>query len=357
MLNPNIDSTVDMLTEVYNDIRGVSDYAFTCNSFVLGHVASDPQWLPSVRSRVADLRDVMNDFMEQKPDILSGIIVSFINYQTLFSAFSDQVSEVESNDRWLDLLETLKTTATESLGTTNSANMAFSDAYKNVSNTVFLLDDSINEGWQELSSEEAEMTRIAEAIGQLFQSISSLGATVTSADIRAEKSYLQSMVKMAYSVVMETASSVPYLTIATGLLSIGEGMYDTLKNASDVQDQLDKLTELQNEASQAAQAAAITKAVLQQLSELEKSFLRLNSSLPALALMWQGEVDKLTSAIDAINAGSDPSLLFDLQTTEIASASWQTITDFANQLRQPPGMGDSILINSEDHSIILNNNE
>ena len=356
MLNPDVDTTIDMLAEVYNDIRGVSNYADTCNSFVVGHVSSDPEWLPSVRSRVEALRDVMNAFRQQKPDIMASIIVSFVNYQTLFAAFAAEYKQLGSNDNWLSMLESLKSTATVSMNTTNSANSTFSDAYKNVSDRVFLLDDSINQGWQELSSEEAEMTRIAEAIGALSESIASLGADVTASDIRAEKTYIQSLVKMAYSVVMETASSVPYLTIATGLLSIGEGMYSTLKNASDVQKQLDELTDLQNEATQAAQAAAITKAVLQQLNSLEKSFLSLNSSLPALALLWQDEIDKLSSAIDAINAGSDPSLLFDLQTAEIAAASWQTITDFANQLHQAPQVGDSILVNCEDQSITLTNN-
>ena len=354
MLSPNIDSMLDMLAGVYSDIRGVSDYASTCNSFVVGHVASDPEWLSSVRSRSGMLRDVMNGFMQQKPDIMANIIVSIINYQSLFAAFSAQRNDIQSSDQWLALLETLRTTASDSLNTTNSADTAFKQAYTDVSNTVFLLDESINEGWQALSSEEAAMTRIAEAIGQLGQSIASLGADVTSANIRAGKTYIQSMVKMAYSVVMETVSSVPYLTIASGFLSIGEGIYNTLKNAADVQKQLDELTTLQKEATETAQATAITKAVLQQLNDLEKSFLSLDSSLPSLALMWQDEIDKLTSAIDAINAGSDPSLLFDLQTTEIAAASWQTIADFADKMRQPPLTGDSILINCEDNTITLN---
>lgn len=357
MLSPNVDTCIDMLTEVYNDIRGVSDYASTCNSLVIGHVSSDPEWLSSARSRTEALRDVMNEFMRQKPDIMSGIIVSFVNYQTLFAAFASQYKQLGSNDDWLSMLESLKSTATASMNTTSDANTSFSDAYKNVSDRVFLLDESISQGWQDLSSEEAEMTRIAEAIGELSDAIASLGADVTSADIRAEKTYIQSLVKMAYSVVMETASSVPYLTIATGLLSIGEGVYSTLKNAADVQRQLDELTDLQNEATQAAQAAAITKAVLQQLNSLEKSFLSLNSSLPALTLIWQDEIDKLSSAIDAINAGSDPSLLFDLQTAEIAAASWQTITDFANQLHQTSQIGDSILVNCEDQSITLINSQ
>lgn len=357
MLNPHVDTAINMLTEVYNDIRGVSNYANTCNSFVIGHVASDPDWLASARSRSEALRDVMNAFMRQKPDIMASIIVSFVDYQTLFAAFATQYKQLSSTDDWLSMLESLKSTATASMNTTNNANAEFSDAYKNVSDRAFLLDDSISQGWQALSGEEAEMTRIAEAIGELTNSIASLGAEVNSADLRAGKTYVQSLVKMAYSVVMETASSVPYLTIATGLLSIGEGVYNTLKNASDVQTQLDKLTQLQNQATQAAQATAITKAVLQQLNTLEKSFLSLDSSLPALSLLWQNEIDKLSSAINAINAGSDPSLLFDLQTAEIAAASWQTITDFANQLHQAPQVGNSILVNCEDKTISLMNHE
>ena len=94
-----------------------------------------------------------------------------------------------------------------------------------------------------------------------------------------------------------------------------------------------------------------------QLNTLEKSFLSLDSSLPALALIWQDEINKLSSAISAIKAGSDPSLLFDLQTAEIAAASWQTIADFANQLHQAPHVDDSILVSCEDKSITLMNNK
>ena len=93
-----------------------------------------------------------------------------------------------------------------------------------------------------------------------------------------------------------------------------------------------------------------------QLNTLEKSFLSLQLPAP-LALIWQDEINKLSSAISAIKAGSDPSLLFDLQTAEIAAASWQTIADFANQLHQAPHVDDSILVSCEDKSITLMNNK
>ncbi|MDD7805163.1 MAG: hypothetical protein PUP46_06315 [Endozoicomonas sp. (ex Botrylloides leachii)] len=357
MLSPDIDTTIDMLTEVYDDIRGVSDYANTCNSLIIGHVSSDPAWLASARSRVVGLRDVMNAFMQQKPDIMASIIVSFVNYQTLFAAFAAQHDDLSSADDWISMLESLKRVATTSMDTTSAANTQFSDAYKKVSDKVFLLDESIDEGWQALAGEESEMTRIAEAIGELSNAIASLGAQVTSANIRAEKTYIQSTVKMAYRVVMDSASSVPYLTIASCLLSIGEGVYNTLNEASDVQKQLGELTSLQNQATQAAQATAITKAVLQQLNALEKSFLQLNSTLPALVLIWHNEIDKLNAAINAINAGSSSSLLLDLQTADIAAASWQTITDFANLLHLSPQVGDHVLVDCKEQSITLINNE
>ncbi len=353
MLSPNVDNTVDMLTNVYNDIRSVSNYASTCNSLVIGYVPSDPQWLSAVRNRSAKLRNVMNEFMNEKPDILAEIIASIINYQTLFAAFAANSSDIKTKDEWLQFLALLRDNLAMNIKKTNEAEMAFKQAYNNVSHTEFLLEESINVGWAELVSEEQEMVSIMKAVGALTQSIQNLEVSVAAAEIGAGKSYVKTMVTMAYSVVIGTATSVPYLTIAEIVFTIGKSVYDTLLSSAEIQKKLDELTDLQSKASKTAQATAITKTVLQVLNQLGKSFLKLHESLPNLTLIWQDELDKLNSAIEAIDSGAKPSLLFDLnlQTMKISAASWKTIADFANEIRKPPIISDSVTIDCSNKTI------
>lgn len=51
MLSPNVDTALNMLTDVYTDFLGISNYDATCNSLFIGHVAKNPNWLVEVRSR------------------------------------------------------------------------------------------------------------------------------------------------------------------------------------------------------------------------------------------------------------------------------------------------------------------
>ncbi len=351
MLSPNIDLTLDMLTGVYKDFINISNYDATCNSLVIGHVAQDPQWLVSVRSRSSKLKNVMNEFVEQKPKMFSDILTSFIDYQSTIAAVASNRKSVSTAEEWLALLKPLKATLEDNVAIANNAQQTFTHAYEQAKDVESLINDSVNEGWEALSDEEQAMVKIANQIGSLTANIENLGASVSSAQLRAGKTYIQSTVTIAYGVVMGTVSSVPFLSFAGALFTIGYSAYDTIRSAEEIQRDLDQLTELQNEATEEAQAAAITKATIQILSNMSEDFLKIDDNLPALALLWQDELDKVSGLISALQSGSDPTLLYDLQTIEIAATSWKTIADFAKKISLPPQIGVPVLVNTLNKTI------
>ena len=351
MLSPDVGTAIDLVTEAYSDLLQVADYGMRCNSLRIGHVSEDPEWLISVRSRVDKLREVMNVFLKEKSTILSEVLGAFIHYDNLFSAFAEQSGHVSGTKQWEKFLVPVRDALKRSMQQTADASDQFKNAYNDVENAQFLLEQSINEGWQTLASEEQQMISIAKAMGHLEESISNVGENINAADLRAGKSYIRTTVTMMYSVVAG-ATSVPYLSIAGGLFTIGKGVYDMLEAAKEIREELDELAELQMDASAAAQAMAITKTVIQVLDSMSKSFLRIDSSMPALTLMWQSELNKIESAMDALESGADPAMLFDLQTMKISAASWETLSDYAKKLSKPMDAGEPVTINCENDSII-----
>lgn len=164
MLSPNVDTALNMLTDVYTDFLGISNYDATCNSLFIGHVAKDPNWLVEVRSRTEILRAVMNEFMQQKPKIFAQIITSFINYQTTFDACAQNSKAITSTKQWIECLQLLQKTLKQNITLTNEAQQVFTKSYNQAKNAEELLASSIQDGWNELASEEQAMVRIATEI-------------------------------------------------------------------------------------------------------------------------------------------------------------------------------------------------
>ena len=84
---------------------------------------------------------------------------------------------------------------------------------------------------------------------------------------------------------------------------------------------------------------------------MSEEFLKIDDNLPALSLLWQDELDKVNELINALQSGSDPALLTDLQTIKIASASWKTISEFVQLISLPPNIGKPVLVNTLNNTI------
>ncbi|EHF8059287.1 hypothetical protein J3N71_004727 [Salmonella enterica subsp. enterica serovar Oranienburg] len=347
MLSPKGDTAIDLLTDIYTNFLGMSNYDATCNSLFIGHVAKDPAWLVEVRRRGEVLRGVM----QQKPKIFAQIITSFNNYQTTFDAIAQNSKVLTSTNQWIECLQLLQKKLKQNIAVTNEGQQVFTKSYSQAKYAEELLASSIQDGWNELASEEHAMVRIATGTGSLSQSIASLGTTITAAELRAGKAYIQSMVTISYGVVKGTIMTGPFLSFAGALFTVGYSAYSTISSAKEVQQNLDKLTQLQTLASEEAQASAITKAIIQTLSNMSEEFLKLDDSLSTLSLLWQDESDKVSELINALQSGSEPARLTDLQTIKIASASWKTISEFVQLISLPPNIGKPVLVNTQNNTI------
>lgn len=348
MFCPDVNDTSEMLLSAFNEMLIVKNYAKMCNSLQIGKPgAVDPAWLASVRSRVSMLSNSMSIFMSKNPDIFSGILYPFINYQTLFSSFAASRKQIKGKDQWLSALTVLKEALGNAAATTNAATLQFQKQYQNVSNIQPLIDQSIQQGWNELASEEKEMVAIATALGALQEEVQNLSDSLTSSDISDGKDYVQSIVEIGFDLVMEAGEvSIPFLSFATILYTVGSSAYEVITGSQEIQEDFNKIAELQNQASAEAQAAAGTKATLQVLYNIGKTFLSIQASLPRLTQMWTQEQQKIVDAINALNSGSDPNLVFDIQTMSIANATWTRLLSLVQFFQTPLTVGETVTLNT-----------
>lgn len=348
MFCPDVNDTCQMLLNTFNDMLVLKNYANMCNSLQIGKPGDvDPVWLASVRNRVSMLSNSMSMFMSKYPDIFSGILYPFINYQSLFSSFAASRKQIVGKDQWLEALALLKNALGNAAAATTSANLLFQKQYQNVSNIQPLIDQSVQEGWNELASEEKEMVAIATALGALQQTVLDLSDDLTASDISDGQEYIQSTVEIAYDVIMDAEeASIPFLSFASILFTVGKSAYEVIQTSKEIQEDLNKIAELQDKATAEAQAAAGTKATLQVLYNLGKTFLSIQASLPRLAQMWKNEQQKIVDAINALNSGSEPNLVFDIQTMNIANATWTTLLNLVKVIQKPIATGKPVNIDT-----------
>lgn len=353
MFSPDVSDTSSLLLNAYSDMLKVRNYGSICSSLRISKPGDvDPTWLTAVRHRISMLDDAMDSFAAKHPDIFSDILYPFINYQTLFSAFAENCKSFKGKDEWIQALYALKEALSGAVAQTSRANQDFTDQYQAVSKIQPLLDQSIQAGWQELASEEQEMIKIATALGGLQQAVQDLSGELTASDIRNGKSYVQSSVTISYNIVMSAELSVPYLSFAALVFTVGYSVYDVLSNSEKIQKYWGEINDLENKSTAQAQAAAATKATIQMLGDLEKYFLSIDSSLPRISQMWKEEEQKIVDAVNALNAGADPKLHFDLQTMGIADKSWKSLFDIASRLKQPLTTGKPVTIDTNKPTVL-----
>ena len=69
--------------------------------------------------------------------------------------------------------------------------------------------------------------------------------------------------------------------------------------------------------------------MLRLLYNLELTFSQIVDVMPQIVTMWSTERDKIQQTVQALQAGADPTTLFDLFTIPIANSNWQAISKFA----------------------------
>ncbi len=338
MLAPSVNVVNTLLTSAYNETLLLDAYSQTTNNLMIGKLPDDPDWLVSVRSRVAMLSTAGAQWISDKPGIWGPVLLQFTNYASAFSGVAAQAAAQKSLDdvAWKSLLsEVLVPPLNQAITATTSASTALQQHLQAFQDIEPLLEDSINQGWAALAGEEQQMMAIAAQLQQLQDQVASLQQQVSSAEISGGQSVITTLVKTLYNVATETAESFSFMSMVTAAYTVGKTYYDIVTDTDAIADTLVKIGQLQTQASAEAQAAAGTKMVLQLLYNLEGSLTRISNVLPQITSLWQTELQKVQQAIDAVDAGVNPATYLDLFTVPTAAnAGWQAIDRFAVAIPQ-----------------------
>ncbi len=306
-------------------------YSTTTNNIMIGVLPKDPDWLASVRGRTKMLGAAGASWLSEKPDIWSSVLVQFPDYATSFDSIAQMQSKgaITTTAQWIQLLnDVLLSQLAKAVAATTTADTQIQTEYQKFANIQPLLEDSINQGWAALASEEQQMVKIASALTHLQDTVESLESSITSGVISSGQSIITSSVKTIYGIATAAGESFSFLSLATSAYTVGKMYYDIISTTDEIADTLTQIAALQLEASEEAQAAAGTKMVLQLLYNLEASFLRIHDVVPQIKTLWQTEHDKVQSVIEALQSGANPDNYFEIFSIPTANANWQAINTF-----------------------------
>lgn len=348
MLSPNINKTKNILTDSFNEIMAIDGFSYGVQNTVIGVLPKDPEWLAAVRSRLAMMAKAGENWQFAKPDIWSALLSHFPDYASAFAGVAQMkaAGELKGADVWIETLEkTLVAPLQKIVAATIAVNGELDKHYEDFKSIVPLLKDSIDQGWEELSDEEALMVKIAGALATLQAEVGNLEEQISSSAISGGKSTVTSAVSITYKLLSSAAPSVPYLSVASMAFTVGKTFYDIVSKTEQITEDLKEIETLQLEASEAAQAAAGTKAVLQLLYNTDESFVSIRESTTRLTTLWQAELGKLNAVVEALQSGADPETYFEILAIPAANANWQAINDYVQILsRVPREYGPPVLL-------------
>lgn len=306
MFAPSINTTMNRLTDGYTSIQSLDGFSATVNNLAVVKLDPDPDWLPPVRVELGTLRTDAGKWFDVRSDIWAPVLVNFYNYTSIFEAFVSTASKTKlSSAKWQQLLndallpelDQCVTSARTSVSQMESARAAFSAVLP-------MIDKSIQQGWSAMGSEEQDMLKLSEEIGNLHAIAQSYSAKLTSDVISGGKSYVQSTISLIYAAVAAgAAATIPILGIASAVFAIGKSFYDIIEDNQQLIDTMNRIAELQQQLSADAVRLALTKATLQVLYQLEETYLASKDALPALVDLWELEQTKVQDAINALAAG------------------------------------------------------
>ena len=349
MLSPNVIDTSDALAQALSNILKVDALAYAGMNTLVGTLSPDPAWLGKIRNRVALLSNVGAQWQKNRPTLWSEVLAPFNSYYALIAGFTEATAGMGNNATlWKAILQQLSTNLAAAVISAKAAEAAFQTEIDNLRNVEGLLTRSLDDAWRELAEEEQAMVQLAAEISSLQTQLNDLESHLSATEIGDGKSYIKSTVTIAYSILSSTGESIPYLSIAGLLFTVGDLVYNMMVTDNKITDTINKIVSLRNQISQEAQAAAMTKAIIQMINHFDKQLLAVEDQLPDFSAMWQNEQAKVDQLIDAIDAGADPTAMTSIVAMPVASANWKQFSNLVTKMAQATEQGTGIKIVTSD---------
>lgn len=349
MLSPNVIDTSDALAQALANILNVDALAYAGMNTLVGTLSPDPAWLGKIRNRITLLSDAGAQWQKNRPTLWSEVLAPFNSYYALMAGFTEATTDLGNNPTaWKAILQQLSTNLASAIISTKVAEAAFQGEINNLRNVEELLTSSLDDAWQELAEEEQTMVRLAAEIGSLQTQLNDLESNLSATELSDGKSYVKSTVTIAYSILSSTGESIPYLSIAGLLFTVGDLAYNMIVTDNKITDTINNIVSLRNQISQEAQAAAMTKAIIQMINNFDKQLLAVESQLPDFSAMWKNEQAKVDMLIDAIDAGATPGAMTSIVAMPVATASWKQLSELVTKMAEATEQGTGVKIVTSD---------
>jgi hypothetical protein len=332
MLSPDVVDTSEDIASAYSQFFSLNSFSASARGIVVSPLSPDPDWLPTLRNRIANLARISAQWQLDYPDLVSTYLLAFTDYSSTFGAFAEQGKKFGDNiDLWLPALNALHASALDARRRAKTAGTGFTDHLNAIKTIEGQLNNSLNTAWSELDKEEAKIVALATQIVRLQDRVAQLQDNLTSGTISSGTTYFKTAATIYYTVLTSAAIEIPYLAVLTEIYTIGKQAYDLIVTDKEISAALQTIADMTVELSEAAQAAAMSKGVIQLISRLNVQVTGLNDRLPALNQMWETAADKIAAAIDAVRSGAVPSQVLDLVSMPSAAAAWDRLGELSRE--------------------------
>ena len=107
MLSPSINVANSLLAQAFNETLRLDSYSVSAGGTTIGVLHKDPEWLASVRSRLAMLGQAGAKWIMDKPEIWSPVLTQFADYASAFAGVADTQARgrITTSDQWIKLLK------------------------------------------------------------------------------------------------------------------------------------------------------------------------------------------------------------------------------------------------------------
>ncbi len=331
MLAPDVITSCDRMAEAFDNLLKLDRFCASGNGISIAELVPDPQWLIGTRYNLSLVAAECRKWQLVRPELWAGFIGPLKSYVSSFGAFAETFHCTSDRTDQVVMLEAMYRKLEEAMNEAAAMNYLFREYYDRIHAVGILVSDIIERGWIELADQYQAMIRVASGLSELQYEIEDLQDSVTSGVLNKGTKISKSTVKYIYKITGSAGASVPYMTFATLGFTVGKTLYDAFSASSAIRKTAERIAEAKTRMSSLAQATACTRMIIGTMNGMEKEFLVVRDKMEGFREVWNGELVKMRSALNAVKNGVDPAHYFDLATIGVAYQSWTQIEQIADR--------------------------
>jgi len=335
MLAPDRDDVNSDLADTHNLLLRIGGYATTCLTALIGQMPDPPQWLSDVNAVLSQCRSDAHSWLQDRPDIIVGIIDGFSNYSSLIDSVAASSSSEFDAAGWIALLTSLRDQASANSAATRAAADRIGKHGDAFAASHAKLRDVLAEARAAQDADEADILKVSVDLAQLHDRLDELDSGTTGAAMSGGEAAIKTVAQITYAVLIAGETAVPYVGLAVMLFSVGESLYETIEGDSKISSILSQIEADTRQLDADVRLLALIHSLLAVLDNINDAYAAASQRAPRLDEYWEAAAADLDLAVDAIHAGAVPADMLALATLPKAAAVWRELASTASAMMEP----------------------